>query len=82
MTDLDLLTGTPAIAEFLGLRPRRIEEMIRKKTLPIFKLEGRWTARKSTLLGCIDSLEAEAAAKAEAAAAAKAEAAKSRRVAE
>ena len=56
----DVLKGAKAIAEFMGDSQRRVFYMLERGDLPAFKLAGRWTARKSTLLAHFARLEARA----------------------
>jgi hypothetical protein len=57
----DLLEGVQAIAEFTGLKPRRIFYLAENAKLPLFKIGNRWCARRSTLVAHIARLESEAA---------------------
>ncbi len=53
----DLLQGAASIGAFLGFSERQTFYLLEKKRLPAFKLQGRWCARKSTLLAHIEKLE-------------------------
>lgn len=59
MTDLnkDLLRGAKAIAAFLGFKDTTAGNMIRRGTIPTFKMGNYIYARKSTLLKWIEALE-------------------------
>ena len=61
-TDNDLLQGAKAIADFIGLTQRQVFHLAEIGELPVFKIGGRLTARKSTLLAHIEALEAQALA--------------------
>lgn len=55
----DLLEGAPAIAAFLGWKPRQVYNACEKGHLPIHKVPGIGiTARKSALLAFFDHLDA------------------------
>ena len=54
----DLLSGVKAIARFTGDSERRVYHLLETGQLPGFKLGGRWTSRKSTILKRISKLEA------------------------
>ncbi len=45
----DLLTGAPAIAQYLGWNVRRVYHAVRMKHLPIGHIGGTLIARKSEL---------------------------------
>ena len=45
----DLITGAPAIADYLGWKERRVYHFVRTKKLPITKIGGLLVARKSEL---------------------------------
>ena len=58
----DLLQGIEAISRFTGIKPRRLYYLAESGLLPgVFKLGGRWCARRSTLTKVIGRLEGEAA---------------------
>ena len=56
-TDVDLLYGVKAIAEFLGLSLGRTRWLIEAKRLPMFKIGGTVCSRRSTLAAWLDELE-------------------------
>ncbi len=56
--NVDLLEGVSAIADFLGMKPRRVFYLAEHRALPLFKIGHRWCARKSTLRAHIEKLEA------------------------
>jgi hypothetical protein len=58
--DLDLISGTPQIAEFLGVSARRAMYLCEKKQIPVFKMGHIWCARRSTLNTFIARRDAEA----------------------
>jgi hypothetical protein len=45
----DLLVGTKAIADYLGLDPRKVDWQIRRGVLPTVKMGRLITSRKSAL---------------------------------
>ena len=45
----DILFGAKAIAEYLGLSTKQIYRLIYSESLPVFKLGGTLSARRSTL---------------------------------
>src|SRR5262249_40084455 len=53
----DLIEGVPAIAAFMGQKPRRTYYLAEKGTLPLFKFGNTWCGRKSTLLEYVAKLE-------------------------
>jgi hypothetical protein len=54
----DLLDGVAEIAQFTGIRERRIYYLAERGLLPLFKMGDRkWQARKSTLRQHIANLE-------------------------
>jgi hypothetical protein len=53
----DLMEGIPRIARFLGKNERQIYHLGENKQLPMFKIGGRWHARKSALRKAIEDLE-------------------------
>ncbi len=53
--DIDLLSGGRAIAAFIGVDERRLYRMADE--LPIFRLGGKLTARRSSLLAAIERME-------------------------
>jgi hypothetical protein len=54
---LDLLYGTRAIADFLGVNLRAAEHLIETKRIPYFKLGKTVAARRSKLLAAFERLE-------------------------
>ena len=58
----DLLRGSKAIAEYLGVSDRFIQEVCRNGRLPHFRLGSMLCARKSTLLAWIADSERRTAA--------------------
>jgi hypothetical protein len=50
----DLLHGADAIAEFVGMKPRRVFYLCEKQEIPAKKICGRWTSRKSALRKLFD----------------------------
>ncbi len=60
VTELDLLTGAEAIAEFVGVKARRIYHLAETRRLPVFRLGATICARKSTLVRWIEDMEREA----------------------
>lgn len=60
MTDIDtgdLLYGTKAIANFLGVNLRAAEHMVETKRIPFFKMGKTVCARRSRLLAAFEALE-------------------------
>jgi len=57
--DSDLLTGTKAIAAFMGMTPRQCQHKIDKGIIPSFKLPGSKLqhARRSTLTAWLTECE-------------------------
>ena len=55
----DLLRGEPAISAFLGFPKRKTYHLIQQRSIPCFKLGGRWHARKSVILAHFEKLEGE-----------------------
>lgn len=53
----DLLSGVDEIASYIGQPKRRIYHLLETGQLPAFKLGGRWTARRSTILLKIKKME-------------------------
>lgn len=58
----DLLLGAPKIAEFLGIGQRQVYRLAEERVLPVFKIAGTVSARRSTLTAWL--VEQEAAARA------------------
>jgi len=56
----DMLNGARPIAEFIGTNERRVYHLAETKQIPVFRLGGRLTARKSTLRAWIERQEAQA----------------------
>jgi hypothetical protein len=56
----DLLYGCEAIAEHLGLGIQQVKHRIRKRDIPTFRIGRNVCARRSTLLGWLARIEAEA----------------------
>jgi hypothetical protein len=56
----DLLYGSPAIADFLGLSARQVRYLRNANRLPTFNVGGQICARASTLLSWIAEQEAAA----------------------
>jgi hypothetical protein len=54
----DLLESIAEIAAFTGWSERRCYHLAEKRLIPLFKIGGRWTGRKSTLRRHLDRLEA------------------------
>ncbi|MEY9168257.1 hypothetical protein ABIE78_006376 [Sinorhizobium fredii] len=59
--DSDILTGTKAIARFLGMSPRQISWHDEQGNLPTFRIGRTVAARKSTLLQWVQDQEKEQA---------------------
>ena len=59
----DTLEGAAAIAIFIGKSVRQTQWLLEAKQLPAFKMGAarKWHMRKSTYLGFVERLEAEAA---------------------
>ncbi len=59
----DMLEGAAAIALFIGKSVRQRQWLLEAKQLPAFKMGAarKWHMRKSTYLGFVERLEAEAA---------------------
>ena len=55
--DADLLMGAPAIAKFLGIGARVLYRLADEGHLPVFKLGGTLSARKSGLRKHLAQLE-------------------------
>lgn len=53
----DLLYGTKAIADFLGINLRAAEHLIETKRIPYFKLGKTVCARRARLLEAFEALE-------------------------
>lgn len=53
-TDPDRLLDVQELCEYLGLRPTRVREMLRKRELPGVKLGRRWLVRRKDLLAIFD----------------------------
>ena len=53
----DLLEGAEAIGAFMGWSTRRVFYMAERGKFPIFRVQARLTARKSTLRRHIEELE-------------------------
>jgi hypothetical protein len=58
----DLMVGVKTIAAWMRLPVRQVFYMAEAKQLPIFKIGGRWAARKSTIAQHVAQLEATRAA--------------------
>lgn len=58
----DILRGSKAVAEYLGVSDRFIQEVARNGRLPHFRLGSMICARKSTLLAWIADSERRTAA--------------------
>jgi hypothetical protein len=59
----DLMVGVKPIAKFTGLQERVIFHLAPRGHLPLFKIGGRWAARKSTLRQHLAKLEQAAGAR-------------------
>lgn len=55
--EADLLHGAAAVADFLGVNPRRAFYLLESGELPAFKLGGRWALRKSKCRAAIEARE-------------------------
>jgi hypothetical protein len=54
----DLMIGVKAIAEWLGIAPRKVFYMAETGQLPgLFKIGSKWAGRKSTIQRRITELE-------------------------
>ncbi|WP_417426253.1 helix-turn-helix transcriptional regulator [Hoeflea sp.] len=58
--DGDLLLGAPAIARFLGLNSRQVYRLVYGDVIPVFKLGGSVSARRSSLRKWLADQEAAA----------------------
>jgi hypothetical protein len=56
----DLLYGVPAIATFLGIRPRQAKHRVATGEIPSFRIGESICARRSTLTAWLAEREAEA----------------------
>ena len=55
--ELDLLTGTDAIASFIGVKTRRVYHLAEKQRLPVFRIGSTLCARRSTIRHWIEDME-------------------------
>ena len=60
--NLDLLYGSRAIAEFMGIKPRAAEHLIEQRRIPFFRVGRTICARRTKLIAALEELEAEASA--------------------
>lgn len=58
MQKIDLIVGTQAIADAIGVTARRVRFMVSRKEIPVFRLGGSITIRRATLVSWIACLEA------------------------
>lgn len=58
--DQDLLYGVPAIAAYLGIRPRQAKHRVATGHIPTFRIGESICARRSTLTAWLAECEAKA----------------------
>lgn len=64
MSGTDFLDGADAIAEFMGVSPRRVYYLAETGQIPVAKIGNRLTGRKSRLTAHVEKLETATLAKA------------------
>lgn len=58
MTDFEMIVGAKAIGGILGVPPKRIYEMVERKTIPVVRFGGSIAIRRQRLAEWIEQLEA------------------------